>query len=514
MSTHPKRSQRVKKPIIRLEAEQAAAAEAATARAGKKKKRQKEEISSPAAASSNAATENNTASTTDGNIGIYDGAEFFNYISNEDDDNCHESELTANYEEYTSTQANAKDAEAEYTLKRLFKNGSTSKQRSKMFLKPSEENVVAAAINESGDRFNFLDECEKVDGESNECRAKEGLAALDKKTRSKIGYRGQANQYEVSGRLNQDSDEWYVIEFCPVFSGCSGREKPLPGSLVDFCGGDVHHLNNLKPGDPPRYHRQDENGDHIFKIRRVCWRTENRNDIIEKAKRNAHVRDACIRRRDELVRLHDTYGIQRHPLCRGHYYEVTKKGNPTFGCWRAKSLNNVMAITGNFLVSGDPKFDPDKEANHIGDEMLPDEMNQEVSLTTVRGTFSVTRVSLERFESTELQTVSDHNKPALDADLALMRRLFGPSTNHGKLKYYFVRKVGKGAKAWGTKPFHSWREMMKHVGQRDLSSKRKLTEPDDLPQEIGEEKTIETNRGKFKVKRVTLEKYLERYPKN
>eukprot|EP00984_Skeletonema_dohrnii_P006203 scaffold2229_cov92-Skeletonema_dohrnii-CCMP3373.AAC.2 len=509
-------SQRAKRPVIRFSDEQAAAVPAAAAAAAEaavgKKKRPNDAISSPTAA------ENKTASTTDDNIDTIDGAEYFTFISKEEDDDCHESALAANYGEFKATPANAKDAD--YNLERRYKTESNANQRKQLFVKPSEKSRVAATVDESGSRFNFLDQCNKLDGKSCEFRAKEGLAALDKKTRAQVSFFKSSIPFEVKGELIAGSGKWETIHFASMHSGKGGRHAP-PDSLVKFCAGCCNHLNNKEPGDPPQLHRKDANGDYIFLIRVVDWKTEDRNDIIEAAKRNAHVRDACIARRDELDRLRHEYGIVQHSQCRNHFYELTKKDDPSYGAWKVKSLNDVKDITGGVLTSDDSKFHPDKKPNQIMDEMLPNDMNQEESLTTCRGTFIVKRISLERFESTELQKLTARNKPALDVDLVKMRKLFGATTKFSELKFYLVVKVGisavagaeawgKSPEAWGTNPFHSWGTMKGSIGGRHLSSGKNI-KVGDLP-EMDQEVIIQTFRGKFKVKQVSLDKYLEYYP--
>jgi len=488
-------SQRATKPVNRFADEQAAAAAAAEAAVGEKK-RQNSEISSPAA-------ENKTASTTDDNIDTIDGAEFYTFIRNKEDDECHESALVANCEEFNATPANAKDAD--YSLKRYYKKGSNANQRNQLFIKPSEESRVAVTVDESGSRFNFLDQCKKLDGKSCEYRAKEGFAALDKNARSQISFATPAIQFEVYGELIPGSGIWVTIHFASMKEGKGGRHAP-PDSLVKFCGGDMHPHNNMKPSDPPHLHRKDANGVHIFKIRVVDWKTEDRNVIKEAAKQNAHVCKACIARRDELDRLRDVHGITQQ----NHLYELTKKDDLSFGVWKAKSVRDVIGITGSFLTSGDLKFHPDKKPNPIKAEMLPADMNQDESLTTCKGTFIVKRISLERFESAELQKVTARNKPALDAELVKMRKLFGVKTNFSTLKFYLVEKVGDDAEAeaWGTNPFHSWKAMRLSIGVRFFPSGKDI-KVGDLPAVTNQEEIIQTNRGTFSVKQVTLDEYLE-----
>ncbi len=68
---------------------------------------------------SNVWTENKTASTAHDNIDTCDDAEFFTYISKEEEDVCHEATLAAKYEEYNASSANAKDAD--YNLDKQYK---------------------------------------------------------------------------------------------------------------------------------------------------------------------------------------------------------------------------------------------------------------------------------------------------------------------------------------------------------------------------------------------------------
>ena len=491
MSSPPLRSsQRVTQVVNRSADEQAKTAAAAAVR---KKKRQNDSISSPNAA------ENKTASTDD-NIDTIDGIEVYTFISKEEDDDCHESALVANFEEFNPTPVNAKDAD--YYLKRLYEKESNADQLKQMFVKPSEESRVAATVDESGIRFNFLDQCKKVDGKSCEIRSKEGFAALDKNIRSQLSFKFKpAIQYEVSGELFPGSGKWETIHFAPLHSGKGGRHAP-PNSLEAFCRGDRHHIDNMKPGES-RLHRKDANGVYIFKVRVVDWKSDNRKDIEEAAKRNKHVCEACFKRVDELDRLRLEHSIVQIPQATNHLYEVTKKDDLGFGVWKAKSLLDVIAITGYWTYS---KSGPIQ----IKAEMLPADMNQDETLTTIRGTFIVKRISLERFESAELQKVTDKNKPALDAKLVMMRKLFGEKTNFSKLKFFLVKKIGNDAeaKAWGTKPFRGWKEMKGSIGGRHLSTGKDI-KIGDLPAVMNQREIIETNRGEFSVKQVTLDEYLK-----
>eukprot|EP00986_Skeletonema_menzelii_P001988 scaffold547_cov143-Skeletonema_menzelii.AAC.10 len=495
MSSPPLRSsQRVTQVVNRFADEQAKMAAAAAVR---KKKRQNDAISSPNAN----AEENKTASTADDNIDTIDGIEVYTFISKEEDDDCHESALVANFEEFNATPVNAKSY-ADYYLKRSYENESNANQLKQMFVKTSEESRVAATVDESGIRFNFLDQCKKLDGKSCEIRTKEGFAALDKNIRSQLSFKFKpAIQYEVSGELVPGSGEWETIHFAPLLAGKGGRHAP-PNSLVKFCRGDHHLLHNLKPGES-RLYRKDANGVYIFKVRVVDWRSDNRNDIEEAAKRNKLVREACFKRIDELDRLRLEHSIIQHPQATNHLYEVTKKDDLSFGVWKAKSLLDVIEITGQKTYS---KSGPIQ----IKAEMLPADMNQDETLTTCRGTFIVKRISLERFESAELQKVTDKNKPALDAKLVMMRKLFGEKTNFSQLKFFLVEKVGNDAeaKAWGTKPFRGWKEMKGSIGGRHLSTGKGI-KIGDLPAVMNQREIIETNRGEFSVKQVTLDEYLK-----
>jgi hypothetical protein len=120
--------------------------------------------------------------------------------------------------------------------------------------------------------------------------------------------------------------------------------------------------------------------------------------------------------------------------------------------------------------------------------------------------FMIERFDFRTHDKTELKKIAAANKSIKDACLARRDQkalVFGMSHMMNP-RVYTVQKVGD--KNYGTKPFRSLRDMRKSTGAYIKSPSRPI-KTDDLPTEVGKVKIIETTRGKFKVKRVTLEEY-------
>lgn len=273
-----------------------------------------------------------------------------------------------------------------------------------LFVDPTEATYANSTKEE---KRNFFAVLKASDGMDNKQRCQNGFDNLTLYVRIRVGTLGRANSYAVFAQ-DPVTEKWVTIFYFEERVGSIKRwvkgRHGAPGSLEYTIGGDSANLT-MALGETVD-HCTDANNNVLFRVKRVDVKVESVDDIKREAAKNEKVRELA------MEKLEQRRAIGRSGLAKGEeqkYYKVTKKNDHKneYGERGVKSVQDLIRGpdgvgkkkgTGDIGIRHLHIRGTDGRGLMISTSCLPKHVDGEVEITTAKGTFVVTRITVETYE--------------------------------------------------------------------------------------------------------------------